>query len=150
MALIFCCVHQSHAQPLQWQSFKDALSQAKQEQKPVMVDVWAPWCGWCRKMKSEVYPKLAQLLNDSFVLSRLNREAEQEISYRGGYYTPAELAEEFKVYKVPGLIFLAPDGSYLFHTSGFIKSPHLQPLLQYVADGAYKEMNFKTYQQRNS
>ncbi|MCP9290728.1 thioredoxin family protein [Gracilimonas sediminicola] len=119
---------------LKWHSFEQALKLAEEEGKPIMVDVWAPWCGWCKKMKKEVYPELSAALSKDFVLTRLNRDDnEDKKTYQQYRITPLRLAQKFGVQNVPAIVFLSSDGEYLFHISGFVEADELKEILGYVA-----------------
>lgn len=50
---------------------------------PVVVDVWAPWCGPCRYMAPE-YEKASQELEPGAQLVKLNSDNEQQFSARLG------------------------------------------------------------------
>ena len=46
---------------------------------PVLIDVWAPWCGPCRMM-APAYEEAARVLEPEMRLVKLNSEANQEIA----------------------------------------------------------------------
>lgn len=133
--------HPARAQgnTLEWKSIEDALELGEIEQKPILVDVWAPWCGWCKKMQKEVYPELSAILRDEFVLTRLNRDDnESKEKFQDYSLTPLRLAQRLNVQTIPAVVFLSPKGEYLFHVTGFTDSDKLRNILEYVSAGKYK------------
>lgn len=135
-----------NAQELTWHSFEKALTLADTADLPVLVDIGAPWCGWCHKMKQEVYPSLASELQDRFVTTRLNRDDHEKVHrYKGERLTSLRLAQELNANTVPTIVFLTSDGNYLLHLSGFIEAKELQPVLEYIATEAYRHQTFQTF-----
>lgn len=120
----------TQAQELRWNSFEDALVIAQQEERLILVDVWAPWCGWCHKMKKETYPRLPQNLAQKFVFTRLNRDDhDAEHKYKGEKLSSMQLAQKINAQSVPAVVILSSDGNYLAHISGFVSSEKLQEVL---------------------
>ncbi len=134
-------------QELEWQAFGEALSEADTSGHPVLVHVYAPWCGWCRKMETDVYPSdgVRDCL-DQFVRTRLNRDDNETTHvYRGRRLTSYRLATMLRADAVPTVVLLASDGRYLLHLPGFVEPRLLQTVLAYVATEAYRDTSFETF-----
>lgn len=137
---------EAQAQEPTWHSFEDALVLADSTDRPILVDVWAPWCGWCRKMKQNVYPDLAPKLSDQFILTRLNRDDNEEMhQYKREKLTSLRLAQKLGAESVPAIVFLTSDGDFLLHLSGFIKAAELRPVLEYISTEAYHRQTFQDF-----
>jgi len=59
-------------------SLSEGLNTAKSQNKPVMVDFYTDWCGWCKKLDKDTYssPKV-QGLADKFVCVKVNGDTDR-------------------------------------------------------------------------
>lgn len=129
--LLFGTATSTMSQAVRWKSFEKALPQAKSNDKLIVVDVWAPWCGWCHKMKQETYPRLPDELRKQFIFTRLNRDNRKtEHRYKGQQLTSLRLAQKLHAQSVPTVVILSSGGNYLFHISGFLPATKLQEILE--------------------
>lgn len=117
-----------------WHEFEKALAMADSTGKPIFVAVGAPWCGWCRKMKKEVYPELGVTISEKYIFTRLNRDDNRNnLKFRGRNLSPLEITRELGVQDIPAIVILSPDGKYVAHLSGYIKADALNPPLHAIA-----------------
>ena len=136
-------------------SFDEALSDAKEQNKMVIVDVYTDWCGWCKKMDKDTYSNsdIKDLIEDNFIYVKLNAEGSEKQSYKGKTYTSADLSVFFHVDGFPTHVFLNSDGKVIdFNYNGY-KMNNLpgyyavsgfKKVLEYFIEGKYKDTDLST------
>jgi uncharacterized protein YyaL (SSP411 family) len=110
-------------QPIHWHEWgPEPFEKAKQENKPILLDIGAVWCHWCHVMDRESYenPEVAQIINEHFVAIKVDRDerpdvdsryqaAVQAISGQGGWPLTGFLTPEGKPF-YGGTYFPPQDG----------------------------------------
>ena len=51
--------------------------------KPVLVDFWAPWCGYCRRI-GPAYEKIGEEYADSLAVGKINIDEEPQLAEAEG------------------------------------------------------------------
>lgn len=70
---------------------KAQFEQFLHEEKPMLVDYWAPWCVYCRRI-APAYEKIAEEYGDQLVIGKVNIDEE------------SQLAEAEKIEVIPTLV----------------------------------------------
>ena len=58
------------------EAFDNAM---KEKNKPVLVDFWAPWCVYCRRI-GPAFDKLAEELGDQMIVAKVNIDEEDALA----------------------------------------------------------------------
>jgi len=124
--------------PVAWRAWDAGLREAGSSGRPVLVDVYTDWCGWCRRMERDVYARndVREYLAKRFVTVKLNAESDLGAQYEGEATTARALANRFRVTGYPTTIFLKADGEHLVNVPGYVQPDRFLLLLRYIGDGA--------------
>jgi thioredoxin-related protein len=137
-----------HAAETAWRAWDNGLAQAGSAGRPVLVDVYTDWCGWCKRMDRDVYSRrdVQEYLSRRFVTVKLNAESSDGARYEGRTYTSRSLAARFGVNGYPTTIFLSAKGTHLGNVPGYIPADRFLLLLRYIGDGhAEKGESFEDF-----
>ncbi|MFK5984275.1 MAG: DUF255 domain-containing protein [Pseudomonadota bacterium] len=104
----------------QYWSGKQTLSQAKQQNRLVLIDLTASWCKFCKKMEKTTY-------QDKDVLAELEQNF---IAIKADEAKFPELAKRFANVGRPGTIILDSNGKQLLAKTGYLKPQWMLWMLQ--------------------
>jgi len=108
---------------LPWQPFTPGLfAQARAENKPVFLYLEAVWCHWCHVMQAKTFPvaSVQQRLKDQWLIASVDHDADPL------------LANRYREYGWPALIFFNAQGQEVAKRAGFLSAEDFSALLDAV------------------
>lgn len=104
----------------------DALAASARDGKPVFADVYTDWCGWCKKLDSDVYTDKRMIeLSADFICVKIDGDKYKDI------------VQKYKVNGYPTLLFLDDKGKVIGQVPGYIEADELLNVMNKVKR-AYK------------
>ena len=129
-------------QPIRWHEWgEEAFAAAKQENKPILLDIGAVWCHWCHVMDRESYENsdVAEIVNREFLAVKVDRDERPDVDSRYQLAVSAIAGTG----GWPLTVFLTPEGKPFYGGTSFPPDdrygrPSFKKILLAIAE-AYRE-----------
>ena len=120
---------------INWRDYETGMRQGKNQNKKIFLHFFADWCGYCKKMKAEVFSQtsIADYLNQNFIAISVNSDRKPKI------------AEKYGVAGLPTTWFLTAKGEKISRIPGYIPEKALLNILRYFHTDAYKNQPFNDF-----
>lgn len=161
--LFLATISVANAQEVKWLSFEEALALNKKNPKPILLDMYTDWCGWCKKMDKTTYKNkvIVDYINQNFYAIKMDGEGKKDITFRNhtfkfknegrrGYHELAAALMNGKM-SYPTTIFMNQKEELLDKIPGYLDAKTMEKVLAYFADEKYKtekwadfDKNFKS------
>jgi uncharacterized protein YyaL (SSP411 family) len=140
---------------VQWLTVAEMQAAYRKNPKPILVDVYTSWCGWCKVMDKQTYAngKVAAYINEKYYAVKFDAESREPVEWNGKQYSYDEQNKindlaQFLLYgqlSYPTTVFLGTLDAKPAPLPGYLKPKEIESPLRFFGEGAYKTKNFPEY-----
>ena len=144
-------------QGVNWMTLEEASRKYEQTPRPIVIDFYTDWCGWCKHMDKTTYadPVVASFLNNNFYPVKINAESADTLYYNGKTYPPvasgsrfvSSLAAEMLGGKLsyPSTVFLHEKEDIRLVVPGYLEVLQMQSFLVFFMESVYKSTSINDF-----
>jgi uncharacterized protein YyaL (SSP411 family) len=149
----------SQVSDVKWYTIQEAEKLYNNEPRPIFIDTYTDWCGWCKKMDTETFsnPVISDILNKKFYPVKFNAEGKESVDFLGKTFindgktgNTHQLAITLLNGQLayPTVVFLTPKDNQLFVSPvpGYREPREMEVLLSFFADNAYETKTWNEFQ----
>jgi len=156
ISLLFLCSFKKGSEKIQWMKLDDITVKIKQENKPVLIDLYTDWCYWCKVMDKKTYSnsKVIDYINEHFYSARVNAETKDAVTWNDKTfnYNNQYRINDFALFvtggraSFPTTVILLGGNEPPIPIPGFMEPKEFEMVVKYFGDGEYKTKSFPEYQ----
>ena len=140
---------------LNWMTLQEVENGLQKEVRPVLIDLYTDWCGWCKVMDKKTYAdkNVSSYLQQKFYTVKVDAESRSAISWQGKTYAynTGYRTNDFAVYLTKGelayptTVIIPPDGEPQA-IPGFLSPNEMELIVKYFGEGNFGKVSFETFQ----
>ena len=138
-----------------WLSVDELQAIYDKEPRPIIIDVYTSWCGWCKVMDAQTYrnDSVADYINQHYYAVKLDAETKATIKWRGRefIYNTKYKVNDFSLFitngqmSYPTTVLMAGIDLAVSPLSGYFKPGELEAPLKFIGDGFYKKESYPDF-----
>ncbi len=146
------------AQKVNWLSFEEAIKLNKANPKPILIDLYTDWCGWCKRMDATTYKNevIIKYINDNYYAIKMDGEGKEDITFKGktfkyvqqGRSKYHELAAAILKGKMsyPSTAFFNSEEQLIQTVPGYLNKERFEKILVFFSGEAYKNTKWENFE----
>ncbi len=137
----------SATEKIEWHSYNDGITLARNQNKKLLIDVYTDWCGWCKKMDADVYSdeSIRTIIEGDFIAVKLNAESSKKVTVGTDQLDEASLARAMGVTGYPTTVFLESGAAPITKIAGYMEAKEFAIVLRFIGEDHYKNTTFEHY-----
>lgn len=160
-AILFCSilfsVQLAAQSQIKWMTWEQAIAANTKVDKPIFVDVYTDWCGWCKRMDATTFmhPEIVKYMNEHYYSVKFNAERTDTIQFSGQTFvnegggrarSPHQLAIALLDSKMsyPSYAFIGNPWNKTV-APGYMGVADFERVIRYFVEGAPKGQTFEEF-----
>ena len=138
-----------------WITVEELNEQYAKNPKPILIDIYTDWCGWCKEMDRTTYTneKLASYVNTKYYAVKFNAESRNILTFNGKQYkfNQQYKTNELAIYltggqlSYPTTVFMSGINTQPASLPGYMKPKQMEAPLKYFGERADKNETFVVF-----
>ncbi len=140
---------------LRWITIEELEAKHKETARPILIDLYTDWCGWCKVMDKKTYTnqQLIKYLNEKFYVVKFNAERRDAIIWRGKKYgfNANYKTHELAIYltngqlSYPSTIILPTLNDEPQTIAGMLEVKQMELITKYFGEKKHESVSFEDY-----